>query len=223
MYAFKCWPSLAKFDPFFDENTQPHFNTTMAQSSLCHFPTNCLHWPLFTRFCQSKGPNNLNSTTKTLTIGFNSNAKEEGEGAECSVACSDLTPTSGTLVWESSDQLKHYLRWVGRRRRVIKTVPASQPKGYPSMCEGVYCDKDQLGWGRLTRIFKVQRHILVTHHKPHQWGPGGQRGSGWSESEFLSRCIHLIDPIRFLNKRHTLKPLELNSSLILLLPNFVVQ
>ena len=132
----------------------------MAQSSLCHFPTNCLHWPLFTRFCQSKGPNNLNSTAKTLTIGFNSNAKKEGEGAECSVACSDLTPTSGTLVWESSDQLKHYLRWVGRRRRVIKTVPASQPKGYPSMCEGVYCDKDQLGWGRLTRIFKVQRHIL---------------------------------------------------------------
>ena len=76
---------------------------------------------LFTRFCQSKGPNSFNSTAKTLTIGFNSNAKKEGEGAECSVACSDLTPTSGTLVWESSDQLKHCLLWLGRRKRVIKT------------------------------------------------------------------------------------------------------
>jgi len=27
-------------------------------------------------------------------------------------------------------------------------------------CEYVYCDRDQLGWDRLTRIFKVQRHIL---------------------------------------------------------------
>ena len=88
---------------------------------------------LFTRFCQSKGPNSFNSTAKTLTIGFNSNAKKEGEGAECSVACSDLTPTSGTLVWESSDQLKHYLLWVGRRRRASETEPASQPKGYPSL------------------------------------------------------------------------------------------
>ena len=126
---------------------------------------------LFPRFCKRKGPNSFKSTTKTLKIGFNSNAKKEGEGAECSVACSDLTPTSGTLVWESSDQLKHYLRWVGRRRRVIKTVPASQPKGYPSMCEGVYCDKDQLGWGRLTRIFKVQSLFDQKHEQPARiWG-----------------------------------------------------
>ena len=49
---------------------------------------------LFPRFCQKKGPDNFNSTASKLTVSFISNKKGHGEGAECTVACSDLTPTS---------------------------------------------------------------------------------------------------------------------------------
>jgi len=54
------------------------------------------------RFCQNKGPTNFTSTTGKLTVSFNANKKVEGEGAECTIACSDLELTSsGTGCPES--------------------------------------------------------------------------------------------------------------------------
>ena len=48
---------------------------------------------MFLRFCQKSGPKNFSSSVDRLTVTFRSNMIEEGEGAECSIACSDLTPT----------------------------------------------------------------------------------------------------------------------------------
>jgi len=54
------------------------------------------------RFCQNKGPTNFTSTAYKLTVSFNSHKKVEGKGAECTIACSDLEPTSsGTGCPES--------------------------------------------------------------------------------------------------------------------------
>ena len=80
-----------------------HFQWKRAEKSL--FSHIAYYYRVFPRFCQKNGPNSFISTAKTLVIRFNSNAKVEGEGAECSIACSDLTPTStGTLVCKPSDQ-----------------------------------------------------------------------------------------------------------------------
>ena len=118
-----------------------------------HFSDCIALFHLFTRFCQSKGPNSFKSLAKTLTIRFNSNKRKEGEGAECSVACSDLTPTSGTLVRESSYQLKHkYLLWVKRRGKEIDMVRASQPKGFPvsiplNFCQDISTSSNPIRFG----------------------------------------------------------------------------
>ena len=41
------------------------------------------------RFCQKSGPQNFSSSSSKLTLSFVSNNAFEGEGAECSIACSD--------------------------------------------------------------------------------------------------------------------------------------
>jgi len=46
------------------------------------------------RFCQKSGPKNFSSSSSKLTLGFVSNRVFEGEGAECSIACSDVPPAA---------------------------------------------------------------------------------------------------------------------------------
>ena len=43
----------------------------------------------FTRFCGTKGPEEFTSKSKTLAVAFKSDKKGNGQGAECTVACSD--------------------------------------------------------------------------------------------------------------------------------------
>ena len=47
---------------------------------------------LVSRFCQKAGPNNFRSSGNKLTVSFTSDKTVEGEGAECTIACSDLVP-----------------------------------------------------------------------------------------------------------------------------------
>ena len=50
----------------------------------------------FPRFCRNSGPNNFNFSGNRLTVTFRSNSSVEGEGAECTIACSDLAPAANT-------------------------------------------------------------------------------------------------------------------------------
>ena len=46
------------------------------------------------RFCQKSGPVNFTSTLSKLALSFVSNKNFEGEGAECTIACSDVSQTN---------------------------------------------------------------------------------------------------------------------------------
>ena len=46
----------------------------------------------FPRFCQNNGPNNFSFSGNRLTVTFSSNRAVEGEGAECTIACTNLAP-----------------------------------------------------------------------------------------------------------------------------------
>ena len=50
----------------------------------------------FSRFCQNTGPSNYRSRASKLILQFQSNKKVHGRGAECTIACSDFTPTADT-------------------------------------------------------------------------------------------------------------------------------
>jgi len=81
------------------------------------------------RFCQNKGPNNFTSTAGKLTVSFNANKKVEGEGAECTIACSDLEPTSlgGNNV---SVQVNNQLGVTVRGRVLFLACPANPSLEY---------------------------------------------------------------------------------------------
>ena len=57
------------------------------------------HYPLvivtlfLSRFCQNTGPSNYRSRASKLILEFRSNKRVHGRGAECTIACSDFTPT----------------------------------------------------------------------------------------------------------------------------------
>ena len=51
---------------------------------------------MVSRFCQKKGPNKFRSSGNKLTISFTSDRTAQGEGAECTIACSDHVPTGQT-------------------------------------------------------------------------------------------------------------------------------
>merc|ERR1712192_265764 len=53
------------------------------------------------RFCQKKGPNKFRSSGNKLTVSFTSDRTVEGEGAECTIACSDLVPTAHVESWNA--------------------------------------------------------------------------------------------------------------------------
>ena len=65
----------------------------------------------FTRFCGTKGPDGFTSKSKALSVTFKSDKKGNSQGAECTVACSDFTPSSGQrnsccfLLWVNSQML----------------------------------------------------------------------------------------------------------------------
>ena len=48
------------------------------------------------RFCQNNGPSNYRSRASKLILEFRSNKRVHGRGAECTIACSDFTPTAET-------------------------------------------------------------------------------------------------------------------------------
>ena len=73
-----------RFERFFSPSTRLPPNRLMS----------CI-----SRFCQNKGPMNFSSSANKLTLTFKSNGKANGEGAECIVACSDLTKTSETNTY----------------------------------------------------------------------------------------------------------------------------
>ena len=48
------------------------------------------------RFCKNTGPSNFTFRANKLIVQFRSNRRVHGEGAECTVACSDFVPTAET-------------------------------------------------------------------------------------------------------------------------------
>ena len=48
------------------------------------------------RFCQNNGPSNFTVRANKLVLQFRSNRRVHGEGAECTIACSDFTPRAET-------------------------------------------------------------------------------------------------------------------------------
>ena len=78
---------------------------------------------LVSRFCQKKGPNNFRSSGNKLTVSFTSDRTVEGEGAECTIACSDLIPAGQS---RGSPHVK-------KKRFLTNRLPH-----LPSFCELVY-------------------------------------------------------------------------------------
>lgn len=51
------------------------------------------------RFCANKGPDGYTSKVKTLAVTFKSDKNGNGRGAECTIACTDFTPTATWTPW----------------------------------------------------------------------------------------------------------------------------
>jgi len=125
----RCCPSLVVSCPKFDI-AHPNPNCKGKEGDFLSLGKK--------RFCQKKGPNNFNSAASKLTVSFISNKKVHGEGAECTVACSDLTPTSSGIdgEWQEWGEWSQCTASCGQGLK-IRARACSQPaSGGNEQCSG---------------------------------------------------------------------------------------
>ena len=88
------------------------------------------------RFCQNTGPSNVSLDGKKLTVGFKSDKRVNSQGAECTIVCSDFTPTGQTRMSMDVGSRCHivgFQLWNYKKKVLLTFLDFIGPKSEPQL------------------------------------------------------------------------------------------